>query len=60
MRLSSERSTDIHLPFWEGQRSLTVDISRQQFEEATTGLRARLWPPLEQIGRQAFVEFDHR
>ena len=59
-RLSSETSTSIDLPFWEGQRSLTVELSRQQFEDATADLRARLWPPLERMGRQAFVQWTHR
>lgn len=59
-RLSSAPSTSIDLPFWDGQRSLTLDLTRLQFEKATADLRTRLWPPLEQMGRQAFVEWAHR
>ncbi|CAL8460699.1 g230 [Coccomyxa elongata] len=59
-RLSSVPFTGIDLPFWDGERSLTLDLTRLQFEEATADLRTRLWPPLEQMGRQAFVEWAHR
>lgn len=55
-RLSSAEATSVDLPFWDAAQGLT----RQQFEELTQPLHARLWPPLERMGREAFVQWANR
>lgn len=54
-------NTWLHLPCTaQGGPGFRAEVTRAEFEALTAPLRARLWPPLEAIGRQAFVEWAGR
>ena len=58
--LSGAECAPVALAVLEGGPALRADVTRAEFEGLTAPLRARLWPPLEAIGRQAFVEWAGR
>ncbi|KAK9846442.1 hypothetical protein WJX81_003839 [Elliptochloris bilobata] len=58
--LSGAEAAAVDLVVVEGGPGFRAEVTRAEFEALTAPLRARLWPPLEAIGRQAFVEWAGR
>ena len=59
-RLSAAESAEVSLPFWGGAQALSVRVTRRDFEVATEQLQRRLWPPLQRLGEEAFLQWADR
>ena len=55
--LSVREESTISMPDFAGGSGLDVLVTSAAFEEAATSLLSRLWPPLQELGRQACVSW---
>ena len=58
--LSVREETTLSVPDFARGSGLDVLVTRAAFEEAATPLLSRLWPPLQELGRQACVSWASR
>ena len=55
--LSVREESTLSVPDFAGGSGLDVLVTCAAFEEAATPLLSRLWPPLQELGRQACVSW---